>query len=215
MFFDAALLWQPGGDLARRVPAETDKRYKFADEQLPSWSWIGWQGQLDFQGWATANDFVAACSGWIASSRLQTCPVTTWYTSSDAFGAAARRKIDVEWATWRERYKSPANELPQGWTRWKRRDAEILTINPEESRIELQLIAISRGSIPNGLGKNYGYDLEEYNIEQRPDDGELYEYYNVMWVTWKEGIAFREALGRVHKRMWRSLNPSNIDIVLG
>lgn len=88
-------------------------------------------------------------------------------------------------------------------------------LDPEESRIELQLIAISCGSIPNGLDESYDYDLEEYNIEQRPHDSELYEYYNVMWVTWKEDIAFREALGRVHRDIWRSLNPSNIDIVLG
>lgn len=321
MFFDAALLWHPSGDLKRRVPVETGKRYRFANDCLPSWSWVGWQGEVDFRGWDTGNEFVASCSGWIGLSRQQTTPVTTWYTSSDASGRAEKRRIEVAWSTWRERFKSPDSKLPPGWKKRRRRTSEDFTnddapdgygkyvysnkscdrasfwypvplsdpdsrphstpqteflfgsvqtarlsvagptyrhrhwspenddpnaqsvfvtlrnhrnewagvlrlhssdyfsrdgLDPVESPIEVQLIAISKGSVSNGLGAAEGASaIEEYMVEERPKDGDSYEYYNVMWISWKEGIAYRDAVGRAHKRMWESLDPSTIDVVLG
>lgn len=322
MFFDAALLWQPGGDLARREPVCADKRYSFANEDLPSWSWIGWQGKLHFEGWATANDFVAGCSGWIATTQVRTEPVTTWYTGSDASGdAAEKRKINVSWSTWRERYKDKNVDLPDGWVKRKREPSDTLTIpsapegygeylywhyrhrlegqdfssfwypvpiadsepqprlklqtrflfasvetatlyasskvhlsrgkfesyevpyvtltnskqewagvlwlhsrdylsedglHPAATLVKVQLVAISRGSIPNNLEESYGDShISEYSKEERPRDGAFYEFYNVMWVKWTEGIAYREGLGRVYRRMWKSSKPSVISLVLG
>ncbi|KAK7718972.1 hypothetical protein SLS63_010295 [Diaporthe eres] len=319
MFFDAALLWNPGGDLTRRIPVETGKRYKFANESLPSWSWVGWQGEVDFNGWETGNDFVASCSGWLGRSRQQTSPVTTWYTSSEASGIAEKRRIEVAWSTWRERYKTPASKLPPGWKKRRHRpsktsgnsvppdgygkyvyshvSSDITTfwypvplsdpdsqthstpqtaflfgsvetarlyvagpayrqrywstqneeaesvlvtlvnsrnewagvlrlhsrdylsrdgLDPEETPVEVQLIAISQGSIPNGLSPMEGTrSMKEYMAEERPKDGDSYEYYNVMWITYRGRIAFREAVGRVYRGMWASLNPQTIDVVLG
>ncbi|KAK2606603.1 hypothetical protein N8I77_005340 [Diaporthe amygdali] len=319
MFFDVALLWHPGGDLTRRERVETGKRYKFANELLPSWSWVGWQGVVDFDDWSTGNDFVANCSGWIGSSRQHISPVTTWYTSNDASGVTERRKIEVAWSEWRDRYKGRASKLPPGWKKRRRRRSETFSkedfpdgygkelywhkscqraefwfpvplsdadsqphptletaflfgsvetarlyatgplyphhhmymqnepvqsvlvtlvnaqndwagvlrlhsrdyclrtgLDPIKDPIELELIAISQGSIPNGLTWEDGInDFREYLVEERPKDGDSYEYYNVMWISWRDGIAFREAVGRVYKRMWASLNPSTIQVVLG
>lgn len=311
MFFDAALLWHSRGDLKRRVPIETGKRYRFANDCLPSWSWVGWQGEVDFRGWYTGNEFVAGCISWIRLSRQQTAPVTTWYTSNDASGGAEKRRIEVAWSTWRDRFKSPDSKLPPGWKKRRRRTSEDFNfknndapdgygkyvysnescerasfwypvplsdpdsrphstpqteflfgsvqtaqlsvtgpiyrhrhrsvtlrnfrnewagvlrlhssdyfsrdgLDPVESPIEVQLIAISKGSVPNGLGAAEGASaIKEYMVEERPKDGDSYEYYNVMWISWKQGIAYREAVGRVHKRMWESLDPSIIDVVLG
>lgn len=320
MFLDAALLWHPGGNLTRRVPTQTGKRYKFANDFLPSWSWVGWQGEVDFSGWYSGNDFVAGCSGRIGISRQQTSPVTTWYTSNDASGMSEKRRIEVEWSTWRDRYKSTANKLPPGWKKRRRRASETFTNNdhptgygkyiyshnscdradfwfpvplsdpdlrphttpqtaflhgsvetarlsavgplhrhphhwslhdqtaqsfyvtllngqnewagilrlhsgdylskqgldPAGTPIELQLIAISQGSVPNGLAADEGtFSIGEYMAEGRPKDGDSYEYYNVMWISMRGGIAFREAVGRVHKRMWASLAPSSVEVVLG
>ncbi|GJC87381.1 hypothetical protein ColLi_10219 [Colletotrichum liriopes] len=321
MFLDAALLWQPAGDLVRREPVETSTNHDgISNSHLPTWSWVGWQGQLDFAGWATGNDFVAACSGWIATSRQQTFPITTWYTSADSSGRTGKRQIDVEWAVWRDRYRGPGIPLPSGWTRKKRRKDETLTIetppdgfgeylyqhkscgarfwypiplsdptylyrqrsssfseaaylfgavqvahlsvsgavwmhgisivgsvdpqvayvslytprndwagvlrlhsrdyfamrglDPAKSPVKVQLVAISRGFIPNGLGYDVP-DTAEYTREERPKHGERYEFYNVMWISWREGIAYREGLGRVHKDKWDSLQASTMDIVLG
>lgn len=319
MFFDVALLWQPASDLKRRVPVETGKRYRFANDYLPSWSWVGWQGAVDFEDWYAGNDFVAGCSGWLGNSRQKISPVTSWYTSNDASGVAEKRKIEVAWSTWRDRYRNPASKLPPGWKKRKRRASETFTNNqspdgygkdiyshksckradfwyplplsdpdsqphptpqtafifgsvqtarlsaagtpylqgyrsllddtaqsvlvtlvnsknewagvlrlhnrdyfsrdgldPAICPVELQLIVISQGLVPNGLTAEEGImAIGEYMVEGRPKDGDSYEYFNVMWISWKEGVAFREAIGRVHKRMWASLDPDTIDVVLG
>ncbi|EFQ34118.1 heterokaryon incompatibility protein [Colletotrichum graminicola] len=321
MFFDAALLWQPKGDLVRRKPVETSMGLGVnSTSNLPTWSWVGWQGRLDFADWATGNDFVAACSGWIASTRQQLFPTTKWYTSAGSSGEIDKRPIEVEWAAWRERYRDPGKQLPPGWTRRKRRKDEELTIetppdgfgkylyhhtscdarfwypvplsdptyshqkgssavseeiylfgsvelarltvrgavwmhsipnlegnslqvphvslytpqdewagilrlhshdyletrklDPTKSPVEVQLIAISQGFIPNNL--EYGdSDFAEYTREERLKQGQRYEFYNVMWISWRDGIAYREGLGRVCKETWDALQASTIDIVLG
>lgn len=312
MFFDAVLLWQPAGDLVRREPAEMSMK-NGSIGHIPTWSWAGWQGSIDFAGWATGNDFVAACSGWIASTSQQTFPITKWYASADISGRTGKRKINVDWAVWRERYRDPGQKLPTGWTRSKRRRDAILTIetppdgfgdflyqhescsaqfwyplplsdptysyqpasmsaseatylfssvqaahlsvsgaawmhdmleapyvslytsqkdwagvlclhsrdyfetrglNPEMSPVDVQLIAISRGSIPNDL-LYCTSDIPEYAREERPKHGDKYEFYNVMWISWREGVAYREGLGRVDKNRWESLQVSTIDVILG
>ncbi|KAK1961804.1 heterokaryon incompatibility protein [Colletotrichum sublineola] len=321
MFFDAALLWQPLGDLMRREPVGKGTNLGHNDtSNLPTWSWVGWQGRLDFAGWATGNDFVASCSGWIASTRQQTFPITKWYTSAGGSRHIDKRHIEVEWAAWRERYRDPGTQLPPGWTRRKRQKDERLTIDtppdgfgdylyhhkscgarfwypvplsdptysyqqdssavsekvylfgsvemahlsvrgavwmyspenllarsvqvphvslytshsewagvlrlhshdyletrnldPAKGPIEVQLIAISRGFIPNDLEYNGG-NFAEYAREERPKHGQRYEFYNVMWINWRDGIAFREGLGRVRKETWDALQAPTIDIILG
>jgi hypothetical protein len=130
MFIDAMLLWQPGSDLVRRVPNYNGKEEP-ADSNdicLPSWSWAGWQGAMDFSGWYTANDFVASCSGWIASSRCQTISTTKWHTSNSSHGTD-RWEVDCLWTEWRERYKDSDIELPTGWTKRPKKRSETFTID--------------------------------------------------------------------------------------
>jgi hypothetical protein len=57
--------------------------------------------------------------------------------------------------------------------------------------------------------------MEEYCISERPKDSERYEYYNVLWIEWDDGVAYRKAVGRVEKRVWESLSLESIDLVLG
>ncbi|KAF2122240.1 heterokaryon incompatibility protein-domain-containing protein [Lophiotrema nucula] len=42
-----------------------------------------------------------------------------------------------------------------------------------------------------------------------------YEFYNVMWIERKDGIAYRKAVGRVFKKAWERLALEEIDVVLG
>ncbi|KAE8448851.1 hypothetical protein EG329_008853 [Mollisiaceae sp. DMI_Dod_QoI] len=310
MFFDAALLWQPRGDMTRRVSRRQNNNSNGIASCLPSWSWVGWHGSLDEYSWASGNDFMAACSGLIASTICQTIPITTWYTAAKD-DSMKRRRIDAEWSTWRNRYKDPEVELPPGWTKRIRADGERLTIeqspdgygeylyehkscsalfwypipltNPDPnpkiisnteylfSRVEtasfytsgakfqsnshitrssalcvslydslkrwagilrlqnrsdfadaalpldtssfqIQLVAISRGTTPNG--QEYDFCFEENDLEERPKDGKIYEYYNVLWIEWGGDIAYRKGLGRVERRMWELQTPKVIDLVL-
>jgi hypothetical protein len=77
----------------------------------------------------------------------------------------------------------------------------------------VQLIAISSGRCrQHGI---YMGDLEEWDMHERPKTGVWYEFYNVLWIEWSEGIAYRKGIGRVWKDMWDRQNPKEIDITLG
>ena len=43
----------------------------------------------------------------------------------------------------------------------------------------------------------------------------LFEFYNVLWIEWKEGIAYRKGLGRVIKEAWERQATEWIDLTLG
>lgn len=42
------------------------------------------------------------------------------------------------------------------------------------------------------------------NDEERTEPFERYEYYNVLWIEWEDGIAYRKGVGRVEKGMWEA-----------
>ncbi|KAI1746812.1 heterokaryon incompatibility protein-domain-containing protein [Xylaria castorea] len=42
-----------------------------------------------------------------------------------------------------------------------------------------------------------------------------YEFYNVLFIEWEQGIAYRKGVGRVWKEAWEQLNTSVVDIILG
>ncbi|KAI1129099.1 heterokaryon incompatibility protein-domain-containing protein [Nemania abortiva] len=42
-----------------------------------------------------------------------------------------------------------------------------------------------------------------------------YEFYNVLFIEWEGGIAYRKAVGRVWKEAWEQLDTSDIDVILG
>jgi hypothetical protein len=42
-----------------------------------------------------------------------------------------------------------------------------------------------------------------------------YEFYNVLWIEWKEGVAYRKGVGRVWKKAWERQKLKQIDAILG
>lgn len=76
----------------------------------------------------------------------------------------------------------------------------------------LELVAISQGFAYNDWVEHH---LCEWHHEERPRSGEKYEWYNVLWVDWHDGIAKRNAVGRIHKAMWEDQALEVIDLVLG
>ena len=92
---------------------------------------------------------------------------------------------------------------------------------PLDRRVEL--IAVAEGQVRNdSFPKEYPRyiryiipPLPEWEREDRPKDGEVYEFYFVLWIEWDDGVAYRKALGRVDKRAWSKLPLEEIDVVLG
>jgi hypothetical protein len=84
---------------------------------------------------------------------------------------------------------------------------------------QCELIAISKASHQRKKQKSgSGYrkrNFTEMDTVQELKELDCYEFYNVLWIEWKEDIAYRKALGRVWKKAWDSQNPTMADIVLG
>lgn len=55
----------------------------------------------------------------------------------------------------------------------------------------------------------------EWSQIEEIKDLEGYEYYNVLWIEWREGVAYRKTIGRVWKGGWHQLDVERKDVVLG
>jgi len=77
-----------------------------------------------------------------------------------------------------------------------------------------ELISISMGYACGGRGADLC--LTEQNTELVPrSNKERYDFYNVLWIEWEDGIAFRKGIGRVEKSIWEAQPLEWIDVTLG
>ena len=112
MCFDRALTWSPHGssDLQRRAPSDQSSSGRMLQYSLPSWSWVGWQGN-------TSHHYAEATRVNPRSMQIEeTIPITEWYTSSNKHASSLRR-IRSTWYENRDQYKDFTKHLPAGWTR--------------------------------------------------------------------------------------------------
>ncbi|KAF2648905.1 HET-domain-containing protein [Lophiostoma macrostomum CBS 122681] len=56
---------------------------------------------------------------------------------------------------------------------------------------------------------------EDADRSRLGDRTSFYEWYNVLWIEWIDGIAYRKACGRVIKQVWDAQGFEAIDVVLG
>ena len=57
----------------------------------------------------------------------------------------------------------------------------------------LEIVAISRGY---ALHRVFCDGLDELDLGEHPKVSDRYEYYNVLWIKWEDGVAYRHGLGR-------------------
>lgn len=86
-----------------------------------------------------------------------------------------------------------------------------------DDRVKMELVEIASGSARNDARdlEPLHQILEEWDLDERPKTGLCYEYYYVLWIEWKDEIAYRKGLGRVEKHVWESQDRDWIDLVLG
>ncbi|KAK8057250.1 hypothetical protein PG996_011187 [Apiospora saccharicola] len=127
LFFERGLGWSPKSSCAglrRRMPSD---RRPAQDGQtsppsslsaLPSWSWIGWEGEI------TIGDIFAAAEAAQVNDRAstieETVPITTWFTGHfpSITDISQQREIKSTWYEERDKnYKDFSRPLPPGWTR--------------------------------------------------------------------------------------------------
>ncbi|PQE16156.1 heterokaryon incompatibility protein [Rutstroemia sp. NJR-2017a BVV2] len=71
--FDTALLWQPNNPMKRRKTQWNNQRY------LPSWSWVGWEGDLDLDLWERGIIHPMMEMQERSLKSLDIRPITKWY----------------------------------------------------------------------------------------------------------------------------------------
>lgn len=71
---------------------------------------------------------------------------------------------------------------------------------PDEAGYPCEVVAISKGN-------DSVYPLEP--------EKETYTFYNVLWIKWEHGIAYRRGVGRVKRETWESMELENVDLILG
>jgi hypothetical protein len=84
-------------------------------------------------------------------------------------------------------------------------------ITSEDQLPRCELISISTGHAHYIEGVK---DLGLQDCEDQPRKGP-YEFYNVLWIEWEDGIAYRKGVGRVEKNMWEAQPLERIDVTLG
>jgi hypothetical protein len=78
-----------------------------------------------------------------------------------------------------------------------------------------ELIAISSGVARDYFLSGVRFYLEEWQHAEQIKDKDTYEFINVLWVEWQQGIAYRKALGRVWKDAWNRQTLEEVDVLLG
>ncbi|KAK0727622.1 heterokaryon incompatibility protein-domain-containing protein [Lasiosphaeria miniovina] len=76
----------------------------------------------------------------------------------------------------------------------------------------VELLAISTGAVTHD---GYAPQLDEMKMAERPRDGGEYRFVNVLFVTWDDGVAYRQGLGRVLASVWESAERESVDVTLG
>ncbi|KAI0859875.1 heterokaryon incompatibility protein-domain-containing protein [Xylaria cubensis] len=113
--FDRFLGWHPFWDhtnLQRRVRSDRPSDAPIGPSELPSWSWVGWQGLIDMGNRYDATNFNSRCS-----RIAETIPIVTWYTSSSPTDSR-RRRISPTFLESIPKFKETGENLPPGWTRF-------------------------------------------------------------------------------------------------
>ncbi|KAH7378694.1 heterokaryon incompatibility protein-domain-containing protein [Pyrenochaeta sp. MPI-SDFR-AT-0127] len=80
---------------------------------------------------------------------------------------------------------------------------------------DMELIEISMGRVENNAAEQRSFD--EWMRGSWPDgEGEgTYEFYNVLWIEWIEGVAYRKACGRVERGVWEGIERDSVEVTLG
>jgi Heterokaryon incompatibility protein (HET) len=110
MFFDEALLWQPLQPMQRRKFSNTP------ESPLPSWSWVGWEGEIASKSWIGYYSHLMNISAKHTESRLlQVQPLVRWYYGGSLSKDGEKIPINNSGHAFVQNRTFP-QRLPPGWT---------------------------------------------------------------------------------------------------
>jgi hypothetical protein len=137
LFLDIVLLWQPWNIGSRRIRSRQPDTAQ-ATSALPSWSWAGWDSQIDPWSWQPGCEYLK--DGRPTTTSQTIISTTTWYTADVPYLNCSRR-IGSDWDRYKSLSQNPEHSLPTGWSR---------QVCPKE----ITLDPVGNG-IPDGCGSYY------------------------------------------------------------
>jgi hypothetical protein len=222
-FFNAGLLWQPVDEVTRRCPE---------NRCLPSWSWVGWEGDIQF---THKPDIIEFQCTWryeeIDTTWGHTCHRTLsyGYAPQQPNNLTSKLYTRTEVAMFFLRSKlgelSPSDiynitrsscwitKSSEGW----RKRCGIMKISPECLGIDpgatYKLMAIGRGITTNilewaNIEVGAAFASTDPFVESR--DKVVY----VLCIETKDGLASRKGVGVVWESAWLDAKPQSMDITL-
>lgn len=114
MYFDMCLGWRSGKGLKRRIYSDRPIASRLTPSTLPSWSWIGWKGDIKIND----PDTGGVPQEIRCDTKAEIIPVTEWFTGSSPDRSNLRR-IRPACFEHRSLFKNCSEPLPPGWTRHK------------------------------------------------------------------------------------------------
>lgn len=115
MMFDAALGWDPTPVTKRRLKSDKPGHVTLGPSELPSWSWIGWEGSFKMR---STEPCEIASKRNPSLNRRETSPLVEWFTSDDP-NDQSPRKVASTWFQDRNDFKDTGQPLLEGWDRHK------------------------------------------------------------------------------------------------
>lgn len=233
-YFDFAMAWKPW----------TQSVYRRQSSQPtldpPTWTWLGWQGIVNMTYHTNELDSplhnvrLEKLVDWYAMQDL-TSPKTSiqdynqqrsdeWSLVSEPkylFCRAERAMFRFHGPLFADKLEQSLNGAwyclvnPDGqWSGVLRfhDEADVSEISEGE---ELELVAISTGWAPGEEPEHLSYGLTEWHAKERNKETGKYCFYNVLCITWKDGVAHRICSGRIAKDEWERANREEIDLILG
>ncbi|CAG9987720.1 unnamed protein product [Clonostachys byssicola] len=114
-FFEMALLWRPRSDIYRRVPTKKQDSNEAIPKSLPSWSWLGWSGNVAFPD---DCEFAAYNGGSTDEREGFVSPVTEWYTvPSPSSRYSDKQALVPGWYASKKEAQTGDGLVPEGWER--------------------------------------------------------------------------------------------------
>ncbi|KAK7918058.1 HET-domain-containing protein [Apiospora marii] len=135
-FFEISLCWRAEGNLRRRRVSEAYTGDPVRT-RLPSWSWMGWQGLVDFPFDQEHAPFP------VLHGEGFTRAVAQWHVLPTP-GSTTKHPIDSMWHRYRE---GMPEELPDGWRREAFKPPLEWTADPHHYKIRFD----DPGSMPRDL----------------------------------------------------------------
>lgn len=249
--FEWGLCWTPDNataELRRRTPSARPPESRLHPSELPSWSWVGWQGGIAMSSRFDQPELLVilfpACP-----VRCEILAVAQWFTgASPRVPPEQRRRItsafERDELVPQDHKPEPSNHPgPVPTTAF---DESEIPFFPEQTpflfcdtfraRLLGRLDNYNVVTLVNDLGESVGHlhlHTEHDSNLFSPDTAlsvelvavcklrihhlcnSTLERYAVLWIEWKDGIAYRRASGEVDAKGWNDSVPESVSVVLG